>query len=157
MNNSIKLVIFLAVGALIVWAGVSYNKKLDEEAVSFAEQARIAGEEQLKKDMALLTIEDIIPGTGAEAKMGDLVSVHYTGSFLDGTVFDSSKTKGTPSEFKVGDERIIKGWNLGLLGMKVGGTRHITIPPELAYGAEGSPAIPPNSTLKFEVELLEIK
>ncbi len=97
-------------------------------------------------------------GTGAEALAGKTVSVHYTGWLTDGTKFDSSKDRGQPFSFPLGAGRVIKGWDEGVAGMKVGGKRTLTIPPELGYGARGAPgAIPPNATLKFEVELLDVK
>src|SRR3989338_926267 len=157
MNTPAKIGVFVVLGALIVWAGVSYNKKIDWQAEEGARQAKTVAEEQDKKLMEQLIIEDEVVGTGQEVKKGDTVSVHYTGTFTDGKVFDSSKPGNQPLEFTVGGERVIKGWDLGLVGMKVGGTRNLTIPPELAYGASGNAVIPPNSTLKFEVELLGIK
>jgi FKBP-type peptidyl-prolyl cis-trans isomerase FkpA len=97
-------------------------------------------------------------GTGAEALAGKTVSVHYTGWLTDGTKFDSSKDRGQPFSFPLGAGRVIKGWDEGVAGMKVGGKRTLTIPPDLGYGARGAPgAIPPNATLKFEVELLDVK
>jgi FKBP-type peptidyl-prolyl cis-trans isomerase len=106
-----------------------------------------------------LTMEDMKVGEGAEVKAGDTVSVHYTGTLTNGTKFDSSLDRGEPFEFTVGAQQVIQGWDQGLLGMKVGGKRKLTIPPELAYGATPPPGsiIPPNATLVFEIELLEIK
>ncbi len=105
-----------------------------------------------------LTIEDLKPGDGAEVKTGNTVSVHYVGTLEDASKFDSSRDRGTPFEFTVGEGRVIPGWEQGLLGMKVGGKRKLVIPPELAYGENSpSPLIPPNSTLIFEIELLAIK
>jgi FKBP-type peptidyl-prolyl cis-trans isomerase len=105
-----------------------------------------------------LQYEDIIIGDDAEAKAGDTVSVHYTGWLVDGTKFDSSKDRRQAFEFPLGAGRVIKGWDEGVAGMKVGGTRKLTIPPELGYGVRGAGGvIPPNATLIFEVELLEIK
>ncbi|MEZ4372149.1 MAG: FKBP-type peptidyl-prolyl cis-trans isomerase [Polyangiaceae bacterium] len=102
--------------------------------------------------------EDIKEGTGPEVKDGDTVSVHYTGTLLDGTKFDSSKDRNEPFEFTVGKSSVIKGWHEGLVGMKKGGTRKLTIPASKGYGKAGSPpTIPPNATLVFEIELLEIK
>lgn len=103
-------------------------------------------------------IDDVIPGAGTEAHPGDLVRVHYTGSLADGTVFDSSKSRGAPFEFRLGDGQVIRGFERGIVGMKVGGTRKVTIPPEMGYGRKGSPPqIPPNATLVFELELLDVK
>lgn len=101
--------------------------------------------------------KDLVVGKGAEAKAGDNVKVHYVGTLTDGKEFDSSKKSGKPFEFELGAGRVIKGWDQGVAGMKPGGKRKLTIPPSLAYGARGfPPVIPPNSTLNFEVELLEI-
>ncbi|MBN2547996.1 MAG: FKBP-type peptidyl-prolyl cis-trans isomerase [Anaerolineales bacterium] len=101
---------------------------------------------------------DLVAGKGAEAKTGDTVSVHYTGWLADGTKFDSSVDRGTPFEFILGAGRVIRGWDEGVTGMKVGGKRRLEIPPDLAYGIDGyPPVIPQNATLTFEVELLEIK
>jgi len=101
---------------------------------------------------------DVVVGKGAEAKAGDVVVVHYVGKLLDGTEFDSSKKHGKPFDFPLGAGRVIKGWDEGVAGMKVGGKRKLVIPPSLGYGARGAGgAIPPNATLVFDVELLEIK
>ena len=105
-----------------------------------------------------LQIEDVVVGTGAEAAKGKLVSVHYTGWLTDGKRFDSSKDRGQPFQFGLGRGQVIKGWDDGVQGMKVGGKRKLTIPPEMGYGAAGAGGvIPPNATLVFEVELLDVK
>lgn len=105
-----------------------------------------------------LKIEDLVVGTGAEAKTGDTLRVHYTGWLENGTKFDSSLDRGEPIEFVLGKGEVIAGWEQGLVGMKVGGKRRLTIPPALGYGIYGAgDSIPPNATLIFEVELLEIK
>ncbi len=104
-----------------------------------------------------LTIEDTKLGTGAEAKTGKSVTVHYVGTLTNGKKFDSSRDRGEGFTFSLGAGEVIKGWDQGVAGMKVGGLRKLTIPPELGYGARGfPPVIPPNSTLVFEVELLEV-
>lgn len=106
-----------------------------------------------------LVIDDIRAGQGATALKGKLVSVHYTGHLTDGTKFDSSYDRGQPIDFHLGAGEVIAGWDQGIEGMKVGGKRKLTIPPELAYGARGTPGgpIPPNATLVFDVELVGVK
>lgn len=104
-----------------------------------------------------LEISDITVGTGATAVTGDFLTVHYTGSLTNGTVFDSSLAAGrTPYSFRLGAGTVIAGWDQGLVGMRVGGKRRLTIPPSLAYGAQGSGSIPGNATIRFDVELLSI-
>ncbi|MFO0964369.1 MAG: FKBP-type peptidyl-prolyl cis-trans isomerase [Gemmataceae bacterium] len=104
-----------------------------------------------------LTIKDIKEGEGRAAKAGDTVEVHYTGKLADGTKFDSSRDRDKPFEFRLGAGKVIKGWDRGVVGMKVGGKRELVIPPELGYGKRGTPTIPPNAELYFEVELLRFR
>jgi len=105
-----------------------------------------------------LQITDIEKGSGETADVGETVVVHYTGWLMDGTKFDSSLDRGTPFSFTLGERRVIPGWEQGVEGMQVGGKRELIIPPELGYGARGAGGvIPPNATLKFEIELLEVK
>ncbi len=105
-----------------------------------------------------LIIEDITEGSGDEARAGQTVSVHYTGWLTDGTKFDSSKDRNEPFEFALAARHVIAGWDEGVQGMKPGGVRKLTIPPNLGYGARGAGGvIPPNATLVFEVALLKIK
>ncbi len=105
-----------------------------------------------------LGIKDLVVGKGTEAKAGDTVKVHYVGTLTDGKEFDSSRKHNEPFGFELGAGRVIKGWDQGVAGMKVGGKRKLTVPPSLGYGARGfPPVIPPSSTLLFEVELLEVK
>ena len=103
-------------------------------------------------------VEIIKEGTGEVSKNGDTVTVHYVGTLENGTKFDSSIDRGTPFSFLLGAGQVLKGWDLGVLGMKVGEKRKLTIPPSLAYGETGTPGgpIPPNATLIFEIELLSI-
>jgi FKBP-type peptidyl-prolyl cis-trans isomerase FkpA len=106
-----------------------------------------------------LVVDDVKPGEGATATKGKTVSVHYTGRLTDGTKFDSSYDRGQPIDFPLGGGVVIKGWDQGIEGMKVGGKRKLTIPPDLAYGARGTPGgpIPPNATLVFDVELVGVR
>ncbi len=104
-----------------------------------------------------LQYEDVKLGEGDAAHAGQAVSVHYTGWLTDGKKFDSSKDRGQPFSFDLGKRRVIAGWDEGVAGMRVGGVRKLTIPPELGYGARGAGnVIPPNAALVFEVELLKI-
>jgi FKBP-type peptidyl-prolyl cis-trans isomerase FkpA len=104
-----------------------------------------------------LKYEDLTVGEGTEAVAGKSVSVHYTGWLTDGQKFDSSKDRNDPFSFVLGGGMVIKGWDEGVQGMKVGGVRKLTIPPQLGYGVRGAGGvIPPNATLVFEVELLDV-
>lgn len=103
-----------------------------------------------------LIVEDLEAGSGQEAKAGDRVSVHYRGTLENGTMFDQSHGRG-PFQFGLGAGQVIRGWDEGVAGMRVGGKRRLTIPPVMAYGARGAgDTIPPNATLIFEVELLGV-
>ncbi|MEI7893818.1 MAG: FKBP-type peptidyl-prolyl cis-trans isomerase [Myxococcales bacterium] len=105
-----------------------------------------------------LQIQEITPGAGtATAKSGDRVRVHYAGTLVDGTEFDSSRKRGDPITFTLGSGQVIRGWDLGITGMRVGQRRKLTIPQGLAYGDRGRPGIPPNATLVFDVELVGIE
>jgi FKBP-type peptidyl-prolyl cis-trans isomerase FkpA len=105
-----------------------------------------------------LVIEEVLVGEGAEARAGQTVSVHYTGWLTNGSKFDSSKDRNEPFQFPLGARHVIAGWDEGVQGMKIGGTRKLTIPPQLGYGARGAGGvIPPNATLVFEVELLGLE
>jgi FKBP-type peptidyl-prolyl cis-trans isomerase FkpA len=106
-----------------------------------------------------LLIEELKVGSGDVATKGKTVSVHYTGTLTNGTKFDSSRDRGQPLEFPLGTGMVIKGWDQGIEGMRIGGRRKLTIPPALAYGERGTPGgpIPPNATLVFDVELVGVK
>ena len=105
-----------------------------------------------------LKIEKLNNGNGTAAKKGDTVSVHYTGTFMDGKKFDSSVDRNDPFRFRLGARQVIKGWDEGVAGMKVGGKRQLKIPSGLAYGPNGMPpVIPPSATLIFDVELLGVR
>ena len=101
-------------------------------------------------------IQDTVVGEGDEAVSGDKVVVNYTGRLVDGKVFDSSVTRGEPIQFVLGVGQVIKGWDQGVVGMRVGGKRTLSIPPELGYGADDYGPIPGGSTLIFDVELLKV-
>ncbi len=108
--------------------------------------------------MSELIIEDLTIGDGDEAVAGNNVVVHYTGWLTDGAKFDSSKDRDDPFLFRLGAGQVIRGWDQGVAGMRIGGKRKLTIPPEMAYGSRGAGGvIPPNATLVFEVELLAIR
>ena len=104
-----------------------------------------------------LKYTDQVVGTGATPQRGQTVTVNYTGTLENGKKFDSSFDHGKPADFKIGVGKVIKGWDEGLMTMKVGGKRRLVIPPKLGYGPEGTPNIPGNSTLIFDIELLGVK
>lgn len=120
--------------------------------------ATVSAEENLQIEPGKLNAFRLKAGTGTETKNGDKLSVHYVGTLASGVKFDSSRDRGTPFTFTLGAGQVIKGWDQGMVGMKVGEIRKLIIPPQLAYGETGTPGgpIPPNATLTFEVELLKI-
>lgn len=103
---------------------------------------------------SLFRVEDILVGSGAPAAARDTLTVHYIGTLENGQVFDDSYARGEPFTFRLGAGTVIRGWDQGLVGMRVGGKRRLIIPPELAYGSQGRGPIPPNATLHFDVELI---
>ncbi len=128
-----------------------------ESVASAAEPAAPAAGLVAKETVTALKKEDESPGTGPAVKTGDTVRVHYTGTLLDGTKFDSSRDRDEPFEFTLGRGMVIRGWDEGIVGMKKGGRRKLTIPSDMAYGKAGHPpVIPPDSPLVFNVELVEI-
>jgi peptidylprolyl isomerase len=153
----IKVAAFAVIAVALIFGGRMYNQKIDKEAQQRAGQEREKARQEEEALFAKLKIEDVVPGTqDTTAQKGDTLIVHYEGKLEDGTLFDSSYNRGTPFEFHLGAGEVIKGWDVGLLGMKVGGRRVLTIPPELGYGDSQAGKIPPNSTLKFTVELLDV-
>ena len=136
---------------LVVLLVVSLNLTLN----SCSKEEKMSGDTQTTSSgLQYIVIEE---GTGDKPEKGDTVKVHYTGKLEDGTVFDSSVKRGVPIEFQVGVGRVIKGWDEGIADMKEGGKHQLIIPPDLGYGANGyPPVIPPNSTLIFDVELVEV-
>ncbi len=115
-----------------------------------------AGDKPVITTPSGLRYVDLVEGTGASPKPGQMVEVHYTGTLESGKKFDSSRDRGQPFQFKIGVGQVIKGWDEGVGTMKVGGRRQLIIPPDLGYGARGIGPIPPNSTLIFDVELLDV-
>jgi FKBP-type peptidyl-prolyl cis-trans isomerase len=145
---------FALVSLLVAAVGFSACNKKSQDAAGSAATGATA-----PQPGGGLMIEEVKVGDGALASKGKTVSVHYTGRLTNGTKFDSSLDRGQPIEFILGSGMVIKGWDQGIDGMKVGGKRKLTIPPELAYGARGTPGgpIPPNATLVFDVELVGVK
>ncbi|MDO8435883.1 MAG: FKBP-type peptidyl-prolyl cis-trans isomerase [bacterium] len=153
MASKIVLIIIVLIVAVFGFYFMLQNKEKPKENNS-ENQGAI-----LKEQNGGLKIEVIQEGQGKTAENENIVSVHYTGTLLDGTKFDSSRDRGVPFSFTLGAGQVIKGWDIGVLGMKVGEKRKLTIPPELGYGEKGTPGgpIPPNAFLIFEVELLSIQ
>lgn len=144
-----------AAAGLLVLAACGSNDEPEPEAPGGLGADCEQGEE-ITTDSGLMYV-DAMCGEGDEAERGDLVTVHYTGTLEDGEQFDSSRDRGEPFPFVLGAGQVIAGWDEGVEGMRVGGERRLTIPPDLAYGSEGVGPIPPNSTLVFDVELLEVQ
>lgn len=146
-----RTIVFLVIAAAILYVGYSFtptkSDTQNEVAVITNKTTYIEG----------MTIEDLKVGTGKTAEAGTTVSVHYVGTLTNGTKFDSSRDRGNPFTFALGAGQVIEGWDKGVAGMKVGGLRKLTIPPDLAYGNRAIGSIPANSTLVFEVELLDVK
>lgn len=147
MKSYIVFFLILVIGGLVYYYGFSKKGVKTEEP------------SQLISQPASELVKEVLkPGSGVAAKNGDTVVVHYTGTLLDGTKFDSSLDRGEPFSFILGSGQVIQGWEKGILGMQVGEKAKLTIPPELAYGDKAiGGKIPANSTLIFEVELLEIQ
>lgn len=167
MEKTIYVIIFLGVvilGAIFLFKPsenreISENKKTEEEVKSDNNEPTATPVTPVRATETPegLKIEVMKEGQGQEAKNGDTVFVHYTGWLLDGTKFDSSVDRGTPFSFILGAGQVIKGWDVGVLGMKPGEKRKLTIPANLGYGEMGTPGgpIPPNATLVFEVEFIK--
>ncbi len=143
----------MVVGALAMAACAAPDEPADTGGTPNEQPASTPAPQEALTD---LVIEDLVEGQGQEAKAGDVVAVHYTGWLLDGTKFDSSLDGGHPYQFVLGQGTVIEGWDRGLVGMKVGGKRKLTIPPQFGYGDQPVGPIPAGSTLVFEVELISI-
>ncbi len=158
-KNVLVAIIFVVIVIVLIGAGMWYNGKTSEQNQAAAVAQEQAAQQAQNQLMQNLKITDTTVGTGATVVSGNTVNVLYTGSLDNGTVFDASSKHGNqPFSFTVGAGQVIKGWDLGLVGMKVGGTRELVIPAELGYGVTGAGngAIPPNATLHFTVQLLSI-
>jgi FKBP-type peptidyl-prolyl cis-trans isomerase len=158
MKRTISFILFAVIAVGLIWLGVWYDNQSSDTANQAALQQGQAAQQAQAQLMSELTIKDTVVGTGTVAQAGDTVFVLYTGTLDNGTVFDASSLHGNvPFSFTLGAGQVIQGWDLGVVGMKVGGTRELTIPPNLAYGANSpSPSIPPNSTLHFTIQLLSV-
>ncbi len=159
----LSLTVSLAAAVAICVAATGCTKKdTATESSSTASnttqtQPAAGGGGQMAQNVTELKIEDLKVGNGAEAKSGQPVTVHYTGWLTNGQKFDSSLDRGQPFKFMLGAGQVIPGWDKGVAGMKVGGKRKLTIPPNMGYGERGAGGvIPPNATLVFEVELLGV-
>ena len=137
MENSMRLILSLLFALLFVSC----------ESITLEEPAKYPN----------LKITDIKVGNGAQPTFGSTVTVHYVGTLTNGKVFDSSRERNQPFSFRIGTSEVIKGWDVGLSTMKVGGKRKLEIPPEMGYGSRAVGSIPANSTLIFEVELLNVQ
>jgi peptidylprolyl isomerase len=164
---SLSVIVFF-VGVLIVSSITSGNSSptaiaaplnsTDEIAPTALPQEQLMASEQTVTTTSGLQYVDIVEGTGASPSKGQTVIVHYTGTLENGKKFDSSRDRGQPFSFKIGVGQVIKGWDEGVMSMKVGGQRKLTIPPDLGYGSRGAGGvIPPNATLVFDVELIDVK
>lgn len=139
------IILIIIIGAVVVFWGSEKNNDNNLPSGS-------------SYDIQGMKVETLKQGTGQEAKSGNTVTVNYVGTLQDGTKFDSSIDRGQPFQFTLGQNSVIQGWELGVIGMKVGEKRRLTIPPELAYGSQGAGGvIPPNATLVFEIDLLGLE
>ena len=157
MKRTISFILFAVIAVALIWAGVWYDNQSSQatnQATLQQGQTAISTQSQL---MSELQIKDLVVGTGTTVVSGDTVSVLYTGTLDDGTVFDASSLHGNqPFSFTVGAGTVIKGWDLGLVGMKVGGKRTLVIPSDLGYGPNANGPIPASSTLHFTIQLLSV-
>lgn len=163
MNKNILIAVVLVLAGIFIFRYVKFEDKndfsKDNESEDIVEVDNKNNNQLNKEENMELEIKTTQEGSGEViVKDGDTISVHYIGKLTDGTKFDSSVDRGTPFEFTVGDGMVIEGWEKGFLGMKIGEKRTLTIPADMGYGSQGAGGIiPPNATLIFDVELLDIK
>ncbi len=156
-KNLLIVALVIVVGLIIFFLPKESASTHNKTTTQKEETITTTNTQPMTQEQNGLKIETTQEGTGPGAAKGQTVSVHYTGKLTDGKVFDSSIPRGAPFDVTLGENRVIAGWELGLLGMKVGEKRTLTIPPELGYGAQGFPGvIPQNATLIFDVELIAI-
>lgn len=159
------LAVFIVFGGMYLWfrekgdIQTVSDKKIQQEFAQEYSDQQTKTSQDTQKESSGLSIETLQEGTGERTtKKEDTVEVHYVGTLSDGTKFDSSRDRGKPFSFTIGAGQVIRGWDEGLLGMKVGEKRKLTIPPDMGYGSRGAgETIPPNATLLFEIELLSIR
>lgn len=156
-NRNIYLILIIVIGVILIGFLITGGRQTTPVAATETPlpSATVSGDNM---PVGQLKIEDLKVGTGDEAVTGKRVTVNYLGTLTDGTKFDSSYDRNQPFSFNLGSGEVIKGWDQGVAGMKVGGKRKLTIPSDLGYGAQGAGSvIPPNATLIFEVELLKVE
>lgn len=152
-----RTLMVVTAGLLTVGCGGDSLESLGLGPTLNTDAPQVVTEAQLRTTSSGLKLHDFVIGTGEVASTRDRTTVHYTGWLMDGTKFDSSVDRDDPFEFTVGVGAVIRGWEEGVLGMRVGGKRQLVIPPDLGYGPSGSGPIPPNATLIFEIELLKVE
>lgn len=158
IKKSLPYLIVVILSTIAISSIINYSAGIKDSDSNLPVDKSEQIKENVKMQESELKIEDLVVGTGVEATVGKNISVHYTGTLTDGTKFDSSKDRNMPFEFTLGAGQVIQGWDQGFKGMKVGGKRKLTIPASMGYGSQGAGGvIPPNATLIFEVELLDVK
>jgi FKBP-type peptidyl-prolyl cis-trans isomerase len=156
MKKTFSVILFVVLVVAIIGAAMWYNNKSDEAIQQAQVAAGVVAEQAQQQLMQSLRITDVVVGTGTAAAAGDAVTVNYIGTLDNGTTFDSSYSRNQPFTFTLGNGDVIKGWDLGVAGMKVGGKRELVIPPALGYGGQANGPIPANSTLHFTIRLLSV-
>lgn len=152
----IIILIVIIIGIYLIARNISQNSTTASQQ-NANQNAQNSNSTSITYNIQGMKVEILQQGSGVGAKSGDTVTVNYVGTLQDGTKFDSSIDRGQPFQFILGQNSVIQGWELGVVGMKVGEKRKLTIPPELAYGSQGAGGvIPPNATLNFEIDMLKI-